>query len=112
MIFCRSSPSLPCPAVFRSFNLLLRWFRRSSLECCRSTPEFRRSFTGAPPAKTAGINGDNGWALAAVLLPPLKVGINGGSLPPLKVDFITVVKDTFSDGFFNGGINSGFRYRR
>ncbi|THG10268.1 hypothetical protein TEA_028235 [Camellia sinensis var. sinensis] len=33
---------------------------------------------GVSPAKTAVINGDNDWALTAVLLPSLKVDINGG----------------------------------
>ncbi|CAL5372844.1 unnamed protein product [Camellia sinensis] len=51
---------------------------------------------GVSPAKTAVINGGNDWALAAVLLPPLKVDING--------DFFNggnkiAVNDTFNDGF-------------
>ena len=46
---------------------------------------------GVSPAKTAVINGGNDWALAAVLLPPLKTGISG--------DFVTAV-------------NRGFHYRR
>ncbi|THG13843.1 hypothetical protein TEA_014321 [Camellia sinensis var. sinensis] len=43
------------------------------------------------PAKTAVINNGNDWALAAVLLPPLKAGISSG--------FVTAV-------------NRGFHYRR
>ncbi|THF99262.1 hypothetical protein TEA_017099 [Camellia sinensis var. sinensis] len=41
----------------------LKWFRRSSPE-----------HAGVSSAKTAIINGGNDWALAAVLLPPLKNG--------------------------------------
>ncbi|KAL7257899.1 hypothetical protein ACSBR1_004089 [Camellia fascicularis] len=44
----------------------------------------RQSFAGAPLAKTAVINGGNERALAAVLLPLLKVGFSGG--------FVTAVK--------------------
>ena len=51
---------------------------------------------GVSPAKTAVINGGNDWALAAVLLPPLKVGINGGFFNGGNK---TAVDDTFNDGF-------------
>ena len=60
----------------------------------------RRSSAGALPAKTAVINGGNGWALAAVLLPPLKVGINGG--------FVTAVKKTATKSVFNDGNETHF----
>ena len=67
-----------------------------SPELARVLPEH----AGVSPTKTAVINGGNDWALAAVLLPPLKVGINGGFFHGGNK---TAVNDTFNDGF---------RYRR
>ena len=51
-------------------------------------------------AKTAVINGGNDCALAAVLLPPLKMGINSYFFNDNNK---TAVNDTFNDDF---------RYRR
>ncbi|GMQ11348.1 hypothetical protein CsSME_00054007 [Camellia sinensis var. sinensis] len=67
-----------------------------SLELTGVSPEH----AGVSPAKTAVINGGNDWALAAVLLPPLKVGINGNFFNGGNK---TAVNDTFNDSF---------RYRR